>query len=373
MVHSFYSSAQPSGENTVVLNEVDALRRAGHEVALFAAHTDELEGEVFYKLRAGMRVATGYGRNPLKAINGFSPDVVHVHNLFPNYGRRWVESLEVPVVHTLHNYRPICANGLLFRDGEVCTRCPDGDGTAGLRFGCYRDSRLATLPLTIANYGGPTRDPLLRRADRLLVLTDLQKHLYVKTGVPPERLQVHPNFLADEDAEPQGDASASSYVAVGRLSPEKGIRRLAEVWPACVELGIIGDGPDRAAIEALGKPNIRLYGQLTHTATLELVSRSQALIFPSLWFETFGLTALEAWACSTPVVSTPGNTVEAMIRAHGGGIVSTWEELPDLVASAAFTEDDRAGARRAFEEHYTEDAYLRRAESLYRSLISETA
>jgi hypothetical protein len=84
MVHSFYSSAQPSGENTVVLNEVDALRRAGHEVALFAAHTDELEGEVFYKLRSGMRVATGYGRNPLKAINDFSPDVVHVHNLFPN-------------------------------------------------------------------------------------------------------------------------------------------------------------------------------------------------------------------------------------------------------------------------------------------------
>jgi hypothetical protein len=42
MVHSFYSSSQPSGENTVVLNEVDALRRAGHEVALFAAHTDEL-------------------------------------------------------------------------------------------------------------------------------------------------------------------------------------------------------------------------------------------------------------------------------------------------------------------------------------------
>ena len=83
MVHSFYSSAQPSGENTVVLNEVDALRRAGHEVALFAAHTDELEGEVFYKLRAGLRVATGYGRNPLKAIRDFSPDVVHVHNLFP--------------------------------------------------------------------------------------------------------------------------------------------------------------------------------------------------------------------------------------------------------------------------------------------------
>jgi hypothetical protein len=81
MVHSFYSSSQPSGENTVVLNEVDALRRAGHEVALFAAHTDELEGEVFYKLRSGLRVATGYGRNPLKAIKDFSPDVVHVHNI----------------------------------------------------------------------------------------------------------------------------------------------------------------------------------------------------------------------------------------------------------------------------------------------------
>lgn len=81
MAHSFYSSAQPSGENTVVPNEVDALRRAGHTVELFAAHTDELEGEVLYKLRAGLRVAAGYGRNPLKAINDFGPDIVHVHNL----------------------------------------------------------------------------------------------------------------------------------------------------------------------------------------------------------------------------------------------------------------------------------------------------
>ena len=83
MVHSFDSSAQPGGENTVVLDEVDSLRHAGHEVALLAAHTDDLQSEVFYKFRAGMHVATGYGCNPARAIQDFSPFVVHVHNLFP--------------------------------------------------------------------------------------------------------------------------------------------------------------------------------------------------------------------------------------------------------------------------------------------------
>lgn len=86
MVHSFYSSRQPSGENAVVRAEVNALRRAGYEVELFAAHTDELEGDLLYPVKAAWRVATGRGRNPLKAIKDFSPDVVHVHNLLSNVG-----------------------------------------------------------------------------------------------------------------------------------------------------------------------------------------------------------------------------------------------------------------------------------------------
>ena len=155
VVHSFYSG-QPSGENEAVRDQVRALRAAGHDVDLFAAHTDELAGDRLYPLRAALRVATGRGASPLSRLRAHAPDVVHVHNLFPNFGRSWVCEWDGPLIATLHNYRPLCARATLYREGAECTRCPDGERWAGLRYGCYRDSRAATLPLALAGRHGAT-------------------------------------------------------------------------------------------------------------------------------------------------------------------------------------------------------------------------
>jgi hypothetical protein len=75
-------------------------------------------------------------------------------------------------VATLRNFRPLCINGLLYRDGAVCTLCPTGSGgpACGTR---ATDSKVASLPLTLANRAGPGHDPLLAEADRLIVLSDL--------------------------------------------------------------------------------------------------------------------------------------------------------------------------------------------------------
>jgi glycosyltransferase involved in cell wall biosynthesis len=371
MVHSFYSSAQPSGENTVVLNEVDALRRAGHEVALFAAHTDELEGEVFYKLRSGLRVATGYGRNPLKAIKDFSPDVVHVHNLFPNFGRRWVDGVEPPIVHTLHNYRPLCANGLLFREGQVCTRCPDGDRLAGLRFGCYRESRAATLPLSASQLGGVMRDPLVRRAERLVVLSRLQRDIYERAGLPSARMTLSPNYLP-EDVDPGPRfLPGNGFVGVGRLTPEKGFAALAEVWPADVSLTIFGDGPDRLAIERLHRKEIQLRGTAPREAVLREVQHAAGLVFPSRWFETFGLTAMESLACGTPVLASRGNTVADLIQTHGGGSTTDWDAWEPAIQGFQVDITARRGARDVFEQNFSEGAYRSRACRLYEEVTEK--
>jgi glycosyltransferase involved in cell wall biosynthesis len=198
LVHSFYSSRQPSGENNVVEAELRALRSAGHEVRLVAARTDDLEGERTNQVRSALRVASGAGRSPREELEDFGPDVVHVHNLFPNFGRRWVDAFDIPIVHTLHNYRPLCANGQLLRDGRICTLCPDGTRWAGVRHGCYRDSRLATLPISWANRRGPMADRLLSRADRLIVLSELQAELFRSSGTPSERMTIWPNFLPTE-------------------------------------------------------------------------------------------------------------------------------------------------------------------------------
>ena len=115
VVHSFYSSTNPSGENLVVDAQVAALRQAGHDVLLIARHTDEEEHRPTYPLRAALSVATGFGASPVRALEQFSPDVVNLHNWFPNFGTRWLKSLKFPSVVTLHNFRTLCPIGTLYR------------------------------------------------------------------------------------------------------------------------------------------------------------------------------------------------------------------------------------------------------------------
>lgn len=375
MVHSFYSSKQPSGENTVVLNEVDALRCAGHEVALFAAHTDELEGEVFYKLRAGIRVATGYGRNPLKAIKDFSPDVVHVHNLFPNLGKHWVEDVTQPLVHTLHNYRPLCANGLLLRDGAVCTDCLDGNRWAGLRHSCYRGSTLATLPVSWAGRGDPAHEPLLRRADLLVVLSEQQRDIYERVGVPAHKLALSPNFLPDDlDPGPAQQEPTDGWLFVGRLTEEKGILRLIEHWPDGEALKIIGDGAQRDQVETEAvRIGATLLPSLPRAEVLKHMRAATGLVFPSASFECAPLVYVEALACGLPVVGFEPSALAVAVEREGTGVAVTQpheglhQALEDVRSHSRRL---RRRARIVFENRYSQACWVDRAVQRYSVLLN---
>ena len=77
-----------------------SLRAQGVDVRIIAARTDALESNGGYKLRSAVTVtvtvATGSGLSPLKGLEEFRPDVVHVHNLFPNWGTGWLDRWEGP-------------------------------------------------------------------------------------------------------------------------------------------------------------------------------------------------------------------------------------------------------------------------------------
>ena len=357
-------------------SEVAALGRAGHTVGLFAARTDDLERDRLYTARAALRVATGLGNSPLAGVERFSPDVVHVHNLFPNIGRRWVGSLHQPLVATLHNYRPMCINGLLFRDDHVCTLCPDGARWSGLRYGCYRSSRVASLPPTIAGLAGPAADPLLTRADRLVLLSDAAADVYADAGIDRGRMTVWPNFLRaelDPGAE-RAPARPGGFLYVGRLSAEKAVARLAAAWPrggAAPLLRVVGEGPEEDAVRAAaaGK-RIELLGKVSRTDVIALMRASVGLVIPSAWFEAFPLVYAEAMAAGLPVLAWEPNVVARWVRDDATGTMTTWGDdlAGTLDAATASFGRMRARCRTVFEKRYSEAAYVARAEELYGAL-----
>ncbi|MGH4035875.1 glycosyltransferase family 4 protein [Actinomycetota bacterium Odt1-20B] len=369
LVHSFYGSSVPGGENEAVLDQAAALGRAGHDVHLVAARTDDLQKAPWYAARCAVTVATGHGRTPLPALRALAPDVVHVHNLFPNFGRAWATAWTGPLVTTLHNYRPLCAAAVLYRDGAPCTRCPDGDRWAGVRHGCYRGSRLATVPLAWASRGGVREDPLLRRADRVVVLSELSRDTYVRAGLPEEQIELIPNFVppVESSAQVTGDV----WVYVGRLSREKGILDLLHRWPAGRRLDVIGAGPLERECRAVAPAGVRFLGSVERAALRAALPGYQGLVFPSRWLEgAVPLVYLEALSVGLPVLAFEGSAVPVAVRAEGTGIVTDWDHpLPDVLdaAAQAFT-TLRERCRTVYAQRYGEAVWVERTERLYTAL-----
>lgn len=369
LVHSYYSSRQSSGENVVVDSQAAALRDYGLDVRIIARRTDELEDRPGYKLRSGFNVATGRGPSPIEELKEFAPDVVHVHNLFPNWGTAWLDEWEGPITATVHNFRPVCAAGTLFRDGSGCTRCPDANSIHAIRNGCYRDSPVATIPLAIRNRAGVAGDRLLSRADRVIVLSPRAQDLYAGFGLPISRSTVIPNFVADFGYSP-GLPPGDEWVYIGRLTEEKGILNLLKHWPKSERLKIFGDGPLRSEVESAVRGNVRYLGQLGHDKIPAALSEARGLVFPSQWAEGLPLVYAEALASGRVVVAKSGNSAADDAAINGTGeVFQDWTDMGRALSKAAANPTARSlVSRQHFERSYSREIWLQRTLDLYESL-----
>jgi glycosyltransferase involved in cell wall biosynthesis len=368
VIHSFYSSDAASGENTIVDQQVALLADAGHDVHLMARRTDDEEQRRLYPLRAALTSATSWGHDPGAALDALSPDVILVHNLFPNWGRAWLKRWGRRSIATLHNHRSICAAATLWRDGHDCTLCPDGSSLNAVRHACYRGSRAATIPLAISTRHRGAADPVLRHAAALVVLNRLSHERYQQLCTR-SRIELIPNF-----ALPSGPSSTTDtrtgWLFVGRLTEEKGLRWLRDHWPAGELLTIVGDGPlrDEVASWAAASPNRFTYlGRLPHTETLLLHKRVQGLVIPSLWSEGLPTVTLESLSAGTPVVVSSSCGAATDLVEQGAGLAFDPNEPDSLLRSMILLAQDPHGstlARQAFDRHYSPEAWLTRIEPL---------
>ena len=366
VVHSFYSSRQTSGENRAVRQQVDALTRAGYSVTLVEEHTDEREPGRLYALDAALTVASGRGHDPTSRLLASQPDLVLVHNLFPNFGRRWAARWPGAIVAVMHNYRTLCAAGTLFRDGRICTECLDARSSLpAVRHRCYRGSVVATAPLAVGTKFD--KDPLLSRADRIVTLSPVMRGVFERAGVAPERLDVVPSFIADPGpAGPGGD----SWLYVGRLTAEKGIAAVVEEWPADRQLLVVGAGPLRHHLESLARTNVTLLGELPSAEVAALMGHARGLVFPSRWYEGSPMVYVEALAAGTPVLAWEPSTVAAQVRSDGTGLVVN--DLSEALTTADETFGDlRQHCRQTFEQRYSEAAWQAAMGDVFRRALVE--
>ena len=370
LVHSFYRSGVPSGENIAVESQAHALEFGGHQVLVVSRRSDDFTVNALYPLKSGFTVATGIGPSPLSAIEEFEPDVVHAHNLFPNWGTTWLSKIRTPLVATVHNFRPVCSAGTLLRDGEFCELCPTSGSHHAVKHGCYRESRTKTLPLAIASRKARV-PPLLERADSIVFLSERTRALYEHYGLGfSEKSHVVPNFAHNSHPEDwrQRSSAGSYWLFAGRLSEEKGIRQLLERWPADVELKVIGGGPEEknCKVAAEGK-NVTFHGQQDREGVDRYLRGSRGLVFPSTCLENSPMIYVEALGHGLPVVALADNAVADDVRAAGTGVVVS--TMSDFAGGISLIEADHSGfsarASKRFAKHYSREVWLQRMAEIY--------
>lgn len=314
VVHNRYQ--QRGGEDEVVDAETALLAEHGHAVRLYQRDNDEIP-----KYGAG-RTATESvwssvtWRDLQAELEEFRPNLVHVHNTFPliSPSTYWaVARWRVPVVQTLHNFRLFCLQAMFLRNGTVCEDCLGRLPWPGVVHGCYRGSR--SMSAVLGGTLGVHR--LLRtyasKVTRYIALNRFCRDKFIEGGLPAERVRIKPNFV---DIGPPEGAARRGALFVGRMSAEKGI----DVLIASIgnldgfELTAIGSGPDQRRLEV--HPRVRFLGWQDQAAVHDVMRSSSYLVMPSIWFENFPRTLVEAFACGLPVVASRLGAMAEIIE-HG--------------------------------------------------------
>ena len=390
---NFYRSSAPSGENEVFLAEREMLRGRSHEVLEFTRHSDDLARMgALGTLKGGLVTPWNPAavRAARRVLRRERPDVLHVHNSFPLLSPavfRAARETGTATVLTLHNYRTFCAAGIPLRNGRPCTECLDRHSVwPALRYKCYRNSRLATLPVAGMIALHRTLGTWRKDVDAFIALTQFQRDKLVDAGLPAERVYVKPHFYPAPPEPLPWDAREPRAVFIGRLGEEKGLHVLLEAWrawgPGAPALELIGDGPERTALEAFAREHglegrVRFPGRLPFAQTQARLARASLLLLPSLCFEGFPMVIREAFALGVPVAASRLGSMPCLVEEGRNGVLFAPGDADDLLRrvkglwNAPGLLADMAGKARAdFEAKYTEATNYRQLMEIYSSAIA---
>lgn len=357
------------------------LRDFGHEVFTITRHNDDQQGiRGKFSMAAGSIWSRTAFRETTDAIREYSPDIVHCNNLFPQLSPSVAAAARhagIPVVHALRNYRHFCVNSFFLRAGKVCTDCLGRRlPTDGIRHRCYRGSRTASSVVATMQIVHKALDAWKKNVDIFFTPSAFARSVYIKGGFDEAKITTKPNFI---DPDPGFSNEPREFALfIGRLSQEKGISSLLEAWDKLekpCQLKIVGDGPMREEVKARisGSQFIEYAGSKPHAEILKLLGQAKFLVMPSLWYETFGRTIVEAYSRGTPaIVSDLGAMAELVDNGVTGLKFSPGSPLElakavdfMLARSESEQEEFRHAARRRYLERFTASKNMDRLIDIY--------
>jgi glycosyltransferase involved in cell wall biosynthesis len=312
------------------------------------------------------------------------PRVAHLHNIAHQLSPSILYGLAgqgVPVVQTLHDYKLVCPNYMMYVGGAVCERCRGGRYYQAVLNRCMRGSFARSLTASFEAYAHAALGTYRRLVDLFVSPSRWLMDRMVDHGVEAARIVHVPHAIALEGFAPACD-SGGHAAYVGRLAVGKGVETVlaAAARAPGVRFVIAGTGPLddglRARAGHMGLDNVEFLGYVTGDELRSVFREALCVLVPSEWYENAPITVFEAFAFGKPVVGASiGGIPELVVDGETGLLFEAGDEaaLAERVTRLAL--DRRAAAemgraaRAKLERDHSPETHCRRILDVYERVI----
>jgi glycosyltransferase involved in cell wall biosynthesis len=378
VIHNYYQ--QSGGEDAVVAEEIALLERNDIAVELYAKHNDSIETMP----RVQVALDTMWSRTSADEVSAvikrFKPDVIHTHNTFPLISPSLYYAaarLNIPVVQTLHNFRLFCAQAMFMRDGKVCEDCLGKLAWRGVVHACYRGSRIQSAAVVSMQGLHRMLGTYQNKVTRYIALNQFCSDKFIEAGLPKARMTIKPNFIDLPMLENNDSQLRQGGLFVGRLSKEKGLATLAEaaLMYTHANIDVVGVGPEEQML--ISNPNIHLRGWQVPAEIYAHMRGATYLVMPSIWYENFPRTLVEAFACGLPVIASRLGAMAELIKDGVTGLLfepGNAKDLADKLQWADSHPEEMLNmgreARREYEAKYTSAINFKQLMEIYKEAMN---
>lgn len=312
------------GSEVVMFQERDYLLGNGHEVVDFSMQDERNlaspyasnfvtaqdyrgDGNVFRKLGSAFafvhsrQAAAKFG----ELLDQTRPDLVHCHNIYHQLTPSIIgvaAKRRVPVVLTLHDYKPVCPVYTRMCRGQPCSACLNGEFRRVLKNRCA-DGFIGKSALLYAEAAIQRHLGSYEKVHTFIAPSRFMKNA-VAHRIPAERIHVLYNGVESPPA--IGGTDRGYVLYLGRLSAEKGIPTLLAAHARSGGrwlLRVAGTGPLEGELYRQF-PLAEYLGHLGGTALADIIANASIIVVPSEWYENCPMSVLEAMAYGKPVVGS---------------------------------------------------------------------
>jgi len=322
-----------------------------------------------------------------KLITDTKPDIAHLHNIYHQLSFSILSVLKkhkIPTIMTLHDYKLICPNYTLYRQGKICEKCQKGKYYYTVINKCIRNSYLASGLCCLEAYFNYITN-IYENIDLFIAPSNFLRKKFIQFGFPQHKIVHLPNFTNKSTEITCRPANNDAYILYfGRLSPEKGLLTLLNAMKLLpnIKLKISGQGSQenqlKKFIQENSLDNITFLGFNKGDSLKKLISQSTLIIIPSEWPENFPISILEAFSLGKPVIASNIGGLPELVQNNQTGLlfepgnyIDLKNKIEQLLNNPLKIQKMGKIAQEAIKNNYSSEIHYKKIIKIYQTVTAQ--